>query len=500
MPCASPSRESRQARDVEVDIGGKRLKFEKIIGRGAFGVVHLARDPSGGEAAVKVINAKDGQAFATAAFEAELLQILTRTMNNSQKQACKHVPQYIAHSSTRSSNGSGGGTVKLAMSFCPGGALDKWLYGISDEEHKSVDIAQLIDGRLPGGQQANWNLRNSHSIVRDLIKQLSGVFAALEQIAFHRDVSSHNVLVDFPEGQNAVRPQFALIDFGLAVRSGSWNREWRSSNLAGDPRYWTPSAWMAFAFGFKYVATHPNSGLQAQYLGRMDHFSLGVLALETFFALWHTREAQEGDAPGLLEVRAAWCKYWVAVINLFQMFHGRGAQEVRQFLSHQSQDEGVNGLCNSLRQLRVALRAAAQQAKNAEYVIVLLVCADLLDERGTSKWTEIPRILSDDPASSFPGGTATSAAEGKSLTLGAAEVVTISRSPTDHTDPLSASMPHASHRRIRSTGGVLDQESRPELGRQRLPATQVWRSSPQSNAVDPLSRSYSHARQISGYM
>jgi serine/threonine protein kinase len=465
-----------------------------VIGRGAFGIVWLARDkndPSRKEIAVKAVTAKDSSSFITAAFEAELLQILTAAMPASSR---AHVPQYFTHSSIRSAGG--GGTVRLAMSFVPGGALDKWLYGISDEEHKTVDVAQLVDGHLPGGQQGSWFLTNACCIVRHLLSQLAAVFAALQPIAFHRDVSSHNVLVDFPEGEQAMRPNFALIDFGLAVRSGSWMREWRNSNLAGDPRYWTPSAWMAFAFGFKYVATHPNSGFQQQYLQRMDHFSLGVLGLEALFALWNTGEAYEGKHPGLLEVRAAWCKYWVAVIHLFQMFHRQGAQEVRQFLA-QSQDEGVTCLCNHLRQLRQSLRAAASHPLNSKCCALLRVIADLIDERGTVTWTEIPLMLGEDSAEaaapSSPRNTSRS-----SIAL------------TD-SQPSSAAQ-RIEHRRIRSTGGTVDQELRrfePEISTALYQSLQTqhtpqWASaqSGASNNFSPdlLSRSFTHARPLSGYM
>jgi serine/threonine protein kinase len=332
--------------------------------------------------------------------------------------------------------------------------------------------------------------------VRSLLSQLAAVFNSLESIAFHRDVSSHNVLVDFPEGEQSLRPNFALIDFGLAVRSGSWIREWRNSNLAGDPRYWTPSAWMAFAFGFKYVATHPNPGFQQQYLARMDHFSLGVLVLETLFALWNTGEAYEGKHPGLLEVRAAWCKYWVAVIHLFQMFHRQGAQEVRQFLA-QSQDEGVTCLCNHLRQLRQSLRAAAAHPLNSSCAALLRVLADLIDERGSVTWTEIPQMLGEDFAE-IPAPASPAAGESNS------------RSSMALADLQLVAPQRVEHRRIRSTGGTLDQELRrfePEISQvlfktlqsQQAPQLSGSLSGPttRNHSPDVLSRSFTHARPMS---
>lgn len=417
-------------------IGKFQFELLRVIGRGAFGVVWRARELSSSreDVAVKVIVAKDSGAFATALFEAELLQILSAGIAG---HARNHVPQYISHSASRSSSSSEGGTVRLAMTFVPGGALDRWVYGISDEEHKTVDVAQLVDGHLPGGQQGSWHLTDARAIVRELLSQLSGVFAALEPIAYHRDVSSHNVLILSSDHETPPRPNFALIDFGLAVRSGSWSREWRHSNLAGDPRYWTPSAWMAFAFGFKYVATHPNAGFQQQYLNRMDHFSLGILGLEVLFALWNSSEAYDGKYPGLLEARAAWCKYWVAVIQLFQMFHRCGPSEVRQHLA-QSQHEGVTWLEGHLGQLRQFLRAAARDPLNRQSAPLLSVLADLVDEKVSVTWQELPSRLAEHMRAEAPVGSLTATAK------------TSSR-------PSKSPAPKFNHRRIRSTGVTLDQ-------------------------------------------
>jgi len=499
----SSSRRAGSQTGREVDINGKRFVLNEVIGRGAFGVVWLAEErtsgSSGGCFAVKVVTAKDQPALAAATFEAELLQILTAASRHSST----HVPNYFAHTVTRNQGGTGSGMVRLAMSFVPGGPLDKWLYGITDEDHKTVDVAQLVDGHLPGGQQGSWRLMSACAAVRDQLSQMAAVFSSLQPIAFHRDVSSHNVLVNFPE--NSDRPEFALIDFGLAVRSGSWNREWRNSNLAGDPRYWTPSAWMAFAFGFKYVATHPNSGYQRQYMSRIDHFSLGILGLETLFALWNTGEAYEGKNPGLLEIRAAWVKYWIAVIHLFQMFHMQGAQEVRQFLS-QSQDEGVSSLVAYLRQLRQSLRVAAVHHLNAPCAALLLVLADLIDEKGTVSWNEIPAMLGEDLQSQ--AAVVPSPASKNSSAATPAQADKFRRPSLALIEPQSPSR-RPTHTRIRSMMEHDMRRPEPEVVSSPLLLKNAWQDvssaqlSPVNSAVaktDMLSRSFSHRRRTSGYI
>jgi hypothetical protein len=230
--------------------------------------------------------------------------------------------------------------------------------------------------------------------------------------------------------------------------------------------------------------------------------------LETLFALWHTGEAYEGKHPGLLEVRAAWCKYWVAVIHLFQMFHRQGAQDVRQFLA-QSQDEGVTCLCNHLRQLRQSLRTAAVHPLNVRCAALLRVLADLIDERGSVVWTEIiPMLGEDSTVEGVAPGVPASAQDQSRSSMALVEA------------PSSAGSHHVEHRRIRSTGGTVDQEMRrfePEISQvlfktlhssQQLPqwtgtvsgTTTASQQLSNSFAPDLLSRSFTHTRPLSGYM
>jgi len=386
----APTSETKTA--TETTIGDQHFCLEDMIGAGAFGIVFKAQERSGSSCAVKVTTATDTGSFAAATFEAELLQTLTAGLRDAFR---AHVPFYIAHNASRRCPTTEGGTVSLAMSLCPGIALDRWLYGISDEEYKTVDVNQIVEGQLSGGQQGTRRLASAVETVRCLLLQLSGVLGALEPLAFHRDISAHNVLLDFQDANDASsakRPVFALIDFGLAVQSETWIREWNNSNLAGDPRYWTPSAWMAFSFGFKHVTRHPNQGLQKQYLTMLDYFSMGILGLETLFTLWRKGEASESGCPGMLEVRNVWTKYWIQMVLIFQRFHREGAESVRKCLSHAS----INELMDSLRQLRQSLRNAAAMPHNRQYQSVLNVLAELIDEHGSISWAAIPTMLGGD--------------------------------------------------------------------------------------------------------
>jgi serine/threonine protein kinase len=233
-------------------------------------------------------------------------------------------------------------------------------------------------------------------MAKGLVSQLINVFALLQNLAIHRDVSSHNVLIDIGgDGEeDAPKAHFSLIDFGLSVRAGSWHREWSSSNLAGDPRYWAPPAWMAFAFGFRYLETHPNRGFLRQYLVRIDHFSLGVLGLETLFALWDHEGEPAREAGTMRQVREAWCEYWLTSLKLFQLFHGTGQTETRNAISR-SAELGMQRITTQLRQVRHTLRAAAGDPANLRLASFLRVLADLIDERGTLTWGQLPQALQD---------------------------------------------------------------------------------------------------------
>lgn len=429
----SSSAPVEQERAYELVIGDHCFHVTKIIGQGAFGVVWKAFDARGGTApvAVKTMETATQDDLAMAIFEAELLRLLHTQLP---AEYSDRVPQYIAHSCTPEQAGQGqGGTVNLAMSFIPGLVLDQWLYGISDEEHKHVEISQIVRGPLPGSRMHSMSLTEAGDFTAGLLTQLAGVFAALQPIAYHRDISPHNVLINDQHtplrspragtndvlnylGGNGAQspgsegqqedPSFALIDFGLAVRSDTWQQDWNESNLAGDPRYWMPPAWMAFAFGFEHVESHHNRSLVRQYLGRLDHYGLGVLGLEMLFALWDIENRfNEQRAPGMLEAREAWCDFWEAMFGLFQMFHMQGPEVTREYLEQTSTSSSMR-IAELLKQVQQKLRIAESDPGNADRAALLHVLADLTDEHGVLEWTDIPAMLagagSQEPAPPEP--------------------------------------------------------------------------------------------------
>jgi len=393
---ASAGEVSESSEEELLDVGGRLFRLHGILGRGAFGVVWRAVEKTASKeeptVAIKAMSVSSEDGFSTAIFEADLLRRLGSQLP---PDISGQVPKYVAHTAVRS---GAGGDVLVAMSYLPGVVLDQWLYGISDEAHKHVDVALAVNGGLPGSRQRSMALEGACGLARELLKQLAGVFSALQPLALHRDVSSHNVLLDLNGGSS---PTFALIDFGLAVSSPTWSREWNASNLAGDPRCWTPAAWMALALGFRYVEAHPNRGFQRQYLGRIDHYGMGILGLELLFALWDpTGPRVDEAAPGLRRARAAWCAYWELKFRLFQMFHLQGARQTQTYLECSPQ-RPLERLAELLAGVYRSLRAAAAHPANAGRAALLRVLADLVDEHGSLGWAEVKAMLTP-PAQAPP--------------------------------------------------------------------------------------------------
>jgi serine/threonine protein kinase len=403
------------------------------------------------------------EALESCLIEVEVLQQLLEAFPKD-SEAARRVPRYIAHSveAVHATPGSiGEQRVLVAMTKLGGQPLDQWLYGVDEHRLKKIAITELLDGPLPGSQLATRDLQEACEVVAGLLSQMAPVFRALNDIAFHRDVSAHNFLISMGDGpsfagtsrrhwdQSPQWPQFAVLDFGLAVHTRSWQQEWQCRNIAGDPRYFSPAAWMLLAYGHKYLEAHPDANLKRQYKHRIDHFAFGVLALEVLFALWRgpeepaTSAETQGEAAelgpqddehattklrrqALQRARSAWRIYWAGVMGLFQKFHAEGAVVVRDMLAR---SQTISRLADELRLLCSALRAAAAlQPTGSITASVLQIAAGLLDLRSLLSWQELPSML---PSHSSGKGM------GRSTRASSVGVASRRQDDTDAPSPLS---------------------------------------------------------------
>mmetsp|Transcript_137278 Transcript_137278/g.382926 ORF Transcript_137278/g.382926 Transcript_137278/m.382926 type:complete len:597 (+) Transcript_137278:86-1876(+) len=412
-PCAAP--ETRLARTLsppppvphaDDSVGAVSIicgrAFERLrrLGSGSFAVVWEAReraDPEGtdGEAedpvvAIKCSSPANQQMLEACCLEAEVLQQLAAALP-AETAAARRVPRYVAHCVRPMARGAKG-QVLVAMSKLEGRPLDQWLYGIDENRLKTLPMTELLDGPLPGGQLGTRDLAGATAIAAALTSQMAPVFAALSGIAYHRDVSAHNFLIRIRGGIE----EFAILDFGLAVRASTWSHECRNRNISGDPRYFTPAAWMLMVYGQRYLEAHPDPSFLQQYRCRMDHFSFGVLILEVLFALWWGPGAEEAAALSGVQVRVltqvwmAWRGFWTDSVSFFQTFHAKGAAATQQTLAR---SQAVSLYVQRLRTLCAELQAAVAHAPLATTAAVFEIAAGLLDPYGTVTWEALPALL-----------------------------------------------------------------------------------------------------------
>lgn len=400
--------------NASVNVGGRVFERVRVLGKGSFGVVWevcettdqcgKAKRSSNFPLALKCSMPANEKMLEACLLEAEVLQQLAAALP-ADVAAANRVPQYVAHSvnptatavavtpdSAATSMSRGQTRVLVAMSKLDGKPLDQWLYGIDENRIKTIGMSELLNGPLPGGRLATRDLASASATSASLLLQMSPVFAALAKIAYHRDISAHNFLVR----EAGEREEFAVLDFGLAVRSSSWQCEYKSRNISGDPRYFSPAAWMLMVYGYKYLDAHPDSSFLKQYKQRMDHFSFGVLALEVFFALWSGREAEAAEGlraeqvPALAKARAAWRAFWTDAVGFFQMFHTKGASTTRQALARA---QAISKYVDKLKTLYSALRHAAKCHLDIVVTSVFEISADLIDPCGSLRWEDLSGLL-----------------------------------------------------------------------------------------------------------
>lgn len=398
--------------NTAVRVGERLFNRLRVLGMGASGIVWevteatVATGHSHGTLALKYTSPSSRKMLEACLLEVELLKEVA-TVLPVELRSGNRVPQYVTHAlapaPTRALPGAilpptprADGQqprVLLVMTKLHGKSLDQWLYGIDENRMKTVSMTELLDGPLPGGQLASRDVVSAAATATVLLTQLAPVFAAISRLAFHRDVSAHNFLVRHnPSGEE----EFALLDFGLAVRSHSWQAEFKSRDISGDPRYFSPAAWMLMVYGNKYLLEHPNKSFLEQYKHRLDHYSFGVLVLEVFFALWKGPEAEAkgglaaGEVNALSMARAAWRSFWTEAMGLFQMYHRQGAAATRQGMAH---SQATSRYAQKLHGLCTALRQAREQQPSSAFAKIFEAAADLIDPCGTRSWHDLLRVV-----------------------------------------------------------------------------------------------------------
>eukprot|EP00931_Biecheleriopsis_adriatica_P005572 TRINITY_DN107071_c0_g1_i1.p1 TRINITY_DN107071_c0_g1~~TRINITY_DN107071_c0_g1_i1.p1 ORF type:complete len:741 (+),score=146.71 TRINITY_DN107071_c0_g1_i1:43-2223(+) len=451
----SPTKPKREQNSVFVL--GRTFERVKDLGSGSFGVVWEVKEKSASpnELSPGSTSTQDSPNLAckkctlqgnkkelieAALLEAEVLQALA---NNLAKEVAQQnfVPRYVAHSMQCVGSKS---EVYLIMSKLEGRPLDQWIYGVDEHKLKVISTQELLDGPMPNGQRSTRKLKSACETAAVLIQQMTPVFVALQKTAFHRDISAHNFLIEETQDEKGnTRVKFSVLDFGLAVRAATWHTEWHGRNIAGDPRYFAPSAWMQLTHGHRYLENNPKPYWKSQYTQRLDHYAFGILILEVFFALWEGPQEFKQEAgqeiseelskwrQSLEASRQAWRTYWTSCVGLFQKFHAKGAAGIRHYLAGGHLDKLAEQLHTLVRHLQIVGEAPPEGELCKDVAVVLKVAADLICPRSQFRWQDLEKRCTElKHVSAFHRKASTARRRRSSSACSAAETLTSGPSET----------------------------------------------------------------------
>jgi serine/threonine protein kinase len=265
---------------ANVNIGdGKKLTALKLLGEGSFGSVWYMNGVGDGIAMKETISDSEAS-YKQSLDEALILEKLQHISVGQQNQA--KVPIYLGHEGAKLRNGKY--RMRLLMTVMQGEPLDKWLHRKGQASSVSQALAESTN----------------------FLEQLSATVGLVNKFAQHRDISSHNVIINDHAGLT-----FNLIDFGLAIQNSEWSHRWTSLSLAGDCKYWPPCAWIMFIYGAG--AMQKEECFLRQYRDRLDVYAAGVTLLEFFF--------RRMPATELLFLRETWNSYWKETSDCWESFY-----------------------------------------------------------------------------------------------------------------------------------------------------------------------------------
>lgn len=381
------------------------------LGMGSFGAVWAADRCDGlGEVAIKEIHCQSATDLSNATYEAKLLQVLGQdrasTASSSRPPRRSALDALSGQETTAADVDSRGNStadkpldripalvamqtdpvgpslwrVRLAMTKVPGVPLDRFFEWWRREP------------RPVGGEAAPSQLQlflEACRFAQELIAQMVPIFETISARAYHRDVNSHNILVDGGDAPGRP-PRFGLVDFGLAADLGQWRgnmsaTSWHLVDIGGDCRYWPMAAWLQFECGWQELVKYP--ALSSEYQNQLDLHSLGITALQVLAAMAPVppqpqpaavaRTPTNGEVPeatggssssdGLPEEVVAlyhsWEQYWQDATRywsrLLECFRNHGDQNSLKGMCIQ---EGVH---NIIGQDLASLRTALRDVRNA---------------------------------------------------------------------------------------------------------------------------------------
>lgn len=353
----------------DVLVGPCQLRCVNILGEGSFSKVWRVRDlaTGGPDLALKDQFCRSQDELDRSILECSILSEIHRGALPAR------TPQVLAHEATPH---GGGWQMKIAMTLTSGVQVDEWL----------ANAPAL-------GHDCAVSFRRSCKLTAGLLKQIGPTLELLSPLAVHRDVNSHNILLDIVEDKAAdtFHANFWLIDFGLAVDAKQWSSEvgpgaWHSARPAGDSRYWAPGVWFGWLHGIDALSLQPN--LCRQYRECQDSFGLGISSVELLCNLGsqalRSHPAHVGDAAlgAWHQLFGAWSNYhdtlWGLHAKQFELF--KAGQPMECLRMEMAQTGVAQTIIALVADIRRCLHGCAQLVAEPSERRLLTTLAQLLDE------------------------------------------------------------------------------------------------------------------------
>jgi len=366
----------------KLNIGHSSFTILKELGKGSFGVVYAGTDDATDmPVAIKDIACKSEKELDQARFEFDVMRKLEdklATMSPRRNQAVEkmHCPKFIA--SHQYNMGPSQWKVLGAMERVTGETLDGW------EAKKK--------GKLP--------FDDSCLVARIMLEQLAPTFERVAEIAFHRDVNAHNILINV-DNDDVTTANFTLIDFGLAVDARDWKTgKWKVHDIGGDCRYWPASAWMQFIYGYKYLESmESHSGnFKEHYIYMLDVHCLALTAIQLI-----VDTMDPTSAPAAASLGPAWARYWDYSTQYWKQVYAvfsKGGDWNR--MKHDFMKIRVQETTKAnVKKLQDLFNQFASEASLVRHRSLFLALAAMLDLNAIT-WKEVQAKLREAPVAAIP--------------------------------------------------------------------------------------------------
>lgn len=386
---------------TEVSIGSHRFRCVEPLGKGSQAEVWTGEELNRKEpllVALKDLKCEGKDEFQRALFKVDMMQSFAAAAKCSYSQDAPaprlRIPQYRSHRVDEADDQSEGGRLRIAMTRVPG-----------------EPVEDFIQRPAPPGLDAQSALLRGCMLAKALIKQLGPTLELIGQKAVHRDVNPRNVLLsdavvggpfnvtsDVDPEKVLERASFWLIDFGQAVEVSRWHAKWRTENVCGTPRYWSPSSWFQF---LAVVPIDTETRLRDQYVKRLDVFGLGITALTLLCMTALSSSETFGGGSGSAyygrstyywrNLLDAWHTYWTDVNKWHEIIFTNDEEERYTLLDKENVLEKINA---HMSKIRHCLQDCADHGtEDPRIQRILTVLAKMLDESSDFALREAVEML-----------------------------------------------------------------------------------------------------------